>query len=163
MILFFVCLVIIPTFVLQRTIVDGESMENNLMDGDQVLVEKVSRYFSDYDRFDVVVFYPFEGRSDEYYVKRIIGLPGETIQIVGEDIYINGEILEEDYGEDPITYAGIAETPVRLGEDEYFVLGDNREISYDSRYEPVGVINKKQIDGKAFLCIWPFKSFGGIR
>lgn len=188
--------VAIPKYVLQRTLVDGSSMENNLMNNDNLLVEKISPHINNLDRFDVVVFYPnydeeksensyfydlkmtcmrlfkmdtsdLEATRDpyyqQYYVKRIIGLPGETIQIKGSDIYINDELLEEDYGKMAITNAGIAENPIKLGEDEYFVMGDNRKISLDSRYEEVGPVKKEQIAGKAVLRIWPFKKFGLIK
>lgn len=162
-VLIFVCIHIIPNYVIQRTIVEGTSMENTLFNGDQLYVEKISYHLNMLDRFDIVVFYPF-GREnkDEYYVKRIIGLPGETIQIKGSDIYIDDELLEEDYGKDPIEYAGRAAVPIKLGEDEYFVMGDNRTISKDSRYSIVGNVSKENIGGKAILRISPFSRFGLI-
>ncbi|BCJ94820.1 hypothetical protein acsn021_23890 [Anaerocolumna cellulosilytica] len=156
------CLYLIPTYVIQRTVVDGPSMENTLHNEEQLMVEKVSYHFDALGRFDIIVFYPYGRKMEEYYVKRIIGLPGETIQIIDSDIYINGEVLNENYGKDPITYAGIAAEPLTLGEDEYFVMGDNREVSFDSRYEEVGVVNKRNIGGKALLRIWPFAKFGLI-
>jgi signal peptidase I len=156
------CLYLIPTYVIQRTVVDGPSMENTLHNEEQLMVEKISYHFDALKRFDIVVFYPYGREMEEYYVKRIIGLPDETIQIIDSDIYINGEVLKEDYGKDPITYAGIAAEPLTLGDDEYFVMGDNREVSFDSRYEEVGVVNKKNIGGKALLRIWPFAKFGFI-
>jgi signal peptidase I len=158
----YACIYLIPTYVMQRTIVDGPSMENSLHNGEHLLVEKVSYHFDALDRFDVIVFYPYGREVGEYYVKRVIGLPGETVQIKGSDIYINGEILEEDYGKDPIDYAGWVDEPVTIGEDEYFVLGDNREVSLDSRYEEVGLITKDNIGGKAVLRIWPFNKFGFV-
>jgi signal peptidase I len=158
----YACLYLIPTYVMQRTIVDGPSMENSLHNGEHLMVEKVSYHFEQLDRFDVIVFYPYGRDIEEYYVKRIIGLPGETIQITDDDIYINGELLEEDYGKQPITDAGWAENPIVIGEDEYFVLGDNREVSYDSRAEEVGLVEKENIGGKAVLRIWPLKKFGFI-
>lgn len=154
------CIYIVPKYVIQRTIVSGTSMENTLQDADNLLVEKVSYHFTSPKRFDVVVFYPYGKDVNEYYVKRVIGLPGEVIQIVGEDIYINGEILEEDYGKDPITYSGIAQEPLLLGDDEYFLMGDNREVSLDSRYDTVGPVHKNFIAGKAIIRIWPLRSFG---
>ena len=160
---FLFCLVIIPNFIVQRTIVNGDSMNETLHNGDQLMVDKLTPHFKDFERFDVVVFYPFgKDQSDEYYIKRIIGLPGETVQITGDTIYINGEVLEEDYGKDPMTYAGIAAEPLTLGEDEYFLLGDHREISFDSRYEQVGVVSRKQIAGKAVVRIWPLKDLGSF-
>ncbi len=157
-----VCIFFVPRYVIQRTIVDGTSMENTLQHKDNLLVEKVSYLFTDPDRFDVVVFYPNGREAEEYYIKRVIGLPGETIQIIGEDIYIDGEILEENYGKDPISYAGIAEEPLTLGEDEYFLVGDNRTVSEDSRYANIGPVEKEKIAGKAFVRIYPFSKFGSF-
>lgn len=157
------CLFVIPKYVVQRTVVSGTSMLDTLKDGDNLMVEKVSYHLSDPKRFDVIVFYPY-GREDEsYYVKRIIGLPGETVQIIGDEIYIDGKLLEEDYGKDPMTYSGIAEEPVKLGDDEYFVLGDNRKISKDSRYEEVGPVDRDLIEGKVVFRIYPFHSIGTVK
>lgn len=166
-VLIIVCVYILPNYVLQRTIVDGSSMENSLFNGDNLYVEKLSYRFDALDRFDIIVFYPF-GRDSigdedaEYYVKRIIGMPGETIQIIGSDIYINGEILEEDYGKDPIDDPGRAAEPITLGEDEYFVMGDNRTISRDSRDYSVGNVSKENIGGRAFFRISPLNRIGTI-
>ncbi|WFR55022.1 signal peptidase I [Anaerocolumna sp. AGMB13025] len=159
----YTCLYLIPTYVIQRTIVDGPSMEDTLHNGDHLMVEKISYHLDQLKRFDIIVFYPHGRDNKEYYVKRIIGMPGETIQIKGKDIYINGEVLKEDYGKEPITFAGIAEEPLSLGKDEYFVMGDNREVSLDSRYEEVGVVPRKNIGGRAILRIWPLKKFGLIK
>lgn len=161
-ILLFVCVWIIPKYVIQHTIVDGPSMESTLFDHEHILVEKISYHFDQLDRFDIIAFYPYGKDKDDYYIKRIIGMPYETVQIKGSDIYINGEILNERYGKDPISYAGIASEPITLGEDEYFVLGDNRTVSADSRMEEIGVVKKKQIGGKAILRLWPLKQFGTI-
>lgn len=161
-IIFVIGLYIIPNFVLQRTIVKGDSMENTLHSKESLLVDKLSYNIGNPKRFDIVVFFPYGRDVDEYYVKRVIGLPGETIQIIGEDIYINGEVLEENYGKDPITYAGIAEEPITLADDEYFLMGDNREISYDSRYEDIGPVHRDLIEGKAFLRVWPLDKFGFV-
>ncbi len=159
LVLIFVCIYIVPTYIVQRTVVDGPSMENTLYDEESLIVEKVSYRFVDPDRFDIVVFYPY-GREDKenYYVKRIIGLPGEKVQIIGSDIYINDEKLEENFGKDPITDPGIASEPIVLGEDQFFVLGDNREVSEDSRmFGPVDSIN---LEGQVVLRIFPFDRFG---
>lgn len=161
--LFAVCAFVVPNYVIQRARVSGPSMENTLLDKDNVLIDKISYRFHEPERFDVVVFYPYEDVECDHFVKRIIGLPGETIQIKGDDIYINGDKLEEDYGKDPISYQGIATEPITLGEDEYFVLGDNREVSFDSRYEEIGPIHRSVIDGRAILRIWPLDKFGTFR
>lgn len=161
-ILIFACVYIIPNFILQRTIVEGVSMENTLSDGDHLYVEKITYRMNLLKRFDIIVFYPYGRDNEDYYVKRIIGLPGETIQIIDGNIYINGEILEENYGKEPILDPGRAVQPITLGEDEYFVLGDNRNISKDSRYPNVGNVKKKNIGGKAFFRVSPLKKFGSI-
>ena len=155
-----ICVAFVPKYVLQRTIVDGRSMMNTLNDGENLLVEKVSYRFSDPGRFDVIVFYPHGRDSADYYIKRIIGLPGETVQIKGKDIYIDEEKLEENFGKDPITEPGMAEDPIKLGEDEFFVLGDNRTVSEDSRYEEVGPVKRENIEGRAVLRIYPLSEFG---
>lgn len=161
-VLIFVCIYVLPNFVIQRTIVDGSSMADTLMDGEHLYVEKLSYRFDALDRFDIIVFYPYGRENDEYYVKRIIGLPGETIQIIGSDIYINGIVLEEDYGTERLENPGRAAEPITLGDDEYFVMGDNRNISKDSRTEDVGNVKKEDIGGRVIFRIKPFSRFGTV-
>lgn len=160
--LIFVCVYIIPNYVIQRTIVDGTSMEDTLHNGDQLYVEKLSYHFHTLKRFDIIVFYPYGRENKDYYVKRIIGLPGETVQIIGSDIYIDNKILEESYGKDAITDPGIAAEPIKLDADEYFVLGDNRSVSKDSRSEEVGTVSNKDIGGRVILRIKPLNQFGPV-
>lgn len=158
------CVTVVPRYVVQRTQVDGDSMKNTLHDEESLLVEKVTYRFKDPERFDIITFYPRGRDHKDYYVKRIIGLPGETIQITGDTIYINGEVLKEEYGREPMETAGIAEKPIKLGADEFFVLGDNRNESIDSRNgDDVGVVKRKNIDGHAVLRIYPFSEFGTIQ
>lgn len=153
---------VIITFVGQRTRVDGRSMMNTLHDGDNLIVEKLSYRFSDPKRFDIIVFPP--AGKKEYYIKRIIGLPGETVQIdENGNIYINGELLEENYGAETIQNPGRAANPITLGDDEYFVMGDNRNNSKDSRSEEVGNVKRSQIIGRAWLRIWPLNKFGLLK
>lgn len=147
-------------YVGQRTVVNGRSMETTLSDQDNLIVDKISYRFSDPERFDVIVF-PFQGKAKTYYIKRIIGLPGETVQIDEEgNIYINGEILEEHYCDDVIENPGLAYVPITLGEDEFFVLGDNRNNSSDSRDPSVGPIDRNIIIGKGWVRMYPFSKFG---
>lgn len=153
---------VIVNFVGVRTEVIGTSMTPTLADGDQLIVEKVSYYFSEPKRYDIIVF-PYPEEPKKHYIKRIIGLPGETVQIIDGYVYINGELLDEHYGNEVMNNAGIAGDPIVLGEDEYFVLGDNRNNSEDSRYAAVGNIKRSDIDGRAWVRIWPFDSFGILK
>ncbi len=163
--IFYILFVVIVTwlilhFVGQRTVVDGSSMNDTLYDGDNLIVEKLSYRFGDPKRFDIIVFRPYED-SNEFYIKRIIGLPGETVRIDTDGrIYIDGEVLEENYGKETIQSPGRAIDEIQLGEKEYFVLGDNRNNSTDSRYDRVGNVKRSSIIGKAWVRIWPFKDFG---
>ena len=121
--------------------------------------------FHDPERFDIIVF-PFQYQANTYYIKRIIGLPGETVQIMEDgSIYINGEKLEESYGREVIQpeTIGRAAEPIVLGEEEYFVMGDNRNNSSDSRTDIVGNIKREDIIGKAWLRIWPLSDFGVLK
>ena len=150
-------------FVGQRTQVQGESMEPTLHDGDNLIVDKITYRFNDPKRFDIIVF-PFRYKENTYYIKRIIGLPGETVQITNDGkIYINQEELKEGYGKEVILDPGNAYTPITLGEDEYFVLGDNRNNSSDSRSSSVGIIHRDDIIGRAWVRIWPFSKFGVLK
>ena len=153
---------LVITFVGQRTEVEGASMENTLHNGDNLIVDKLSYRFHDPERFDIIVF-PFQFQDNTYYIKRIIGLPGETVQIMDDgSIYINGEKLEENYGMEVIKpeTIGRAAEPIELGDDEYFVMGDNRNNSSDSRTDMVGNIKRENIIGKAWLRIWPVSDLG---
>ena len=149
---------LIVRYVGQRTEVIGNSMVPTLQDGDQLITDKITYRFREPERFDIIVF-PHEP-VNEFYIKRIIGMPGETVEI-SEDggIYINGELLEEEYGYGITQPQKMAE-PVVLGENEYFVLGDNREVSLDSRYKEVGNIPRSIIIGRAWLRLYPFSGFG---
>lgn len=149
-------------YVGQRTYVNGDSMNATLEDGDNLMVDKLSYRFKDPERYDIIVF-PYQYQEKTYYIKRIIGMPGETVQIIDGMIYVDGEMLAETYGTEVMKYAGVAGEPITLGEDEYFVLGDNRNNSSDSRDPSVGNIKEDQIVGKAFIRIWPFNKFGILK
>lgn len=153
---------LIVTFVGQRTEVSGSSMETTLSTGDQLIVDKISYRFRDPKRYDIVVF-PYRYEENTYYIKRIIGLPGETVQIVDGMVYINGSPLNEHYGNEVIEDPGSAAEPITLGDDEYFVLGDNRNNSQDSRASNVGLIHRDELLGRAWVRIWPLDQFGVIK
>lgn len=153
---------LVVTFVGQRTQVSGESMETTLSDGDHLIVDKITYRFRDPKRYDIVVF-PYRYEENTYYIKRIIGLPGETVQIVDGYVYINGVQLDEHYGNALIKDPGQAAQPITLGEDEYFVMGDNRNNSQDSRSANVGVVHRDELLGRAWIRIWPLDKFGVIK
>ena len=153
----FVITFLILHFVGQRTEVSGSSMEDTLSDGDNLIVEKISYRFTDPKRFDIIIFPYKYSEEPTYYIKRIIGLPGETIYIDPDgNIFIDGELLEENYGLATILNPGRAATPITLGEDEYFVMGDNRNGSEDSRFNDVANIKREDIVGRAWVRIYPF-------
>ena len=154
---------LIVAYVGQRTKVIGSSMEPMLEDGDNLIVDKISYRFEEPRRFDIIVF-PFRYEEKTYYIKRIIGLPGETVYIDESGaVYINGEVLKESYGKETIIDPGRAFEPVVLGEDEYFVMGDNRNNSSDSRDPVVGNIHRDEFIGKAWMRIWPLDKLGMIK
>ena len=170
-----VVVLVINNVVLINAKIPSESMENTIMTGDRifgfrlaygfnmnVFGNEISKKWKDPERFDIIVF-PFQYQANTYYIKRIIGLPGETVQIMDDgSIYINGEKLEENYGMEVIKpeTIGRAAEPIELGDDEYFVMGDNRNNSSDSRTDMVGNIKRENIIGKAWLRIWPVSDFG---
>lgn len=154
---------LIVKYIGQRTTVSGSSMEPMIHNGDSIIVDKISYRLGEPERFDIIVF-PFEYQKNTYYIKRIIGLPGETVRIDEDgNIYINGEILVEHYGAEVIRDPGLAYTDIVLGPDEYFVLGDNRNNSSDSRSPAVGLVQRERIIGRAWLRIYPFSGFGFIK
>lgn len=134
-----------------RTSVIGGSMEPTLSNGQEILIDRFSYFFVSPGRGDVVVFLPNGNENSHYYVKRVIGLPGDTISIQDGYVMINGMIYDEDGKYDKMEDGGIAETEIILGEDEYFVLGDNRNNSEDSRSSNVGIVMRNYMIGKAWF------------
>lgn len=134
-------------FIGIRTSVIGSSMEPALYNGEEVLLNKIIYQFSAPARGDVIAFHPNGDENTHLYVKRIVGLPGESIQIKQGSVYIDGEMHVMDTPtEDP----GIAEEVIKLGDDEYFVMGDNRENSEDSRSANIGNVSREMIEGKVW-------------
>ena len=114
-------------------------------------------------RGDIIVFKPKGNENDHYYIKRIVGLPGETVEIIENRVYINGERLDEDYETTNIDDVGVVDGKLKLAGDEYFVLGDNRENSEDSRSADVGNVKREYIYGKAWFVISPREHFGFVK
>lgn len=157
------------TFIAQKTVVHQTSMYPTLENADHLIVDKITYRFTDPKRFDIVIFpYKYAEKKNTYYIKRVIGLPGETVRIAEDgSIYINDKLLEENYGAETINYndtlwsRGKGEG-ITLGDNEYFVMGDNRNNSVDSRFDIIGNVTRKEIIGRAVFRIFPFKSFGPI-
>lgn len=142
---------LITDYALEKTNMVGDSMQNTLASENIILIEKLSYRIKPPKRFDVIVFKK-DGKEHSYYsIKRVIGLPGETVRIKEGHVYINGELLEEQSVVEDIFLEGLAEEDIILDEDEYFVLGDNRNNSEDSRFANVGNVVQEEIIGRAWL------------
>ena len=150
--------------IVNSTVPTG-SMETTIMSHSRMLGFRVAYWFSEPKRGDVIVF-RFPDDPSELFVKRIIGLPGETVEIIDGKTYINGNLLEEDYINDDyrlmdLTYEDYG--PYEVPENSYFMMGDNRGNSRDSRVWNNTFVKRDAIIGKAWLCYWPFSEFGEIR
>lgn len=147
---------LIIAYGVERTVVLGDSMNLTLKDREKVIINKMVYRYSDPERFDVVVFRQ-SGKEHSYYnIKRIIGLPGETVQIIDGIVFIDGTPLKEKIEVEPMVNGGLADEEILLEENEYFVLGDNRNNSEDSRFANIGAILRTDIIGKAWIRIKPF-------
>lgn len=146
----------ITTNVFVKTAVAGVSMEPTLMEGQVVIVNKIEYYLKSPKRSDVIVYKQSNREHSYYEIKRVIGLPGETVKIKNGMIYINDEVLKEKIKTETIENAGLAEEGIKLDDNEYFVLGDNRNDSEDSRFASVGNVLKNEILGKAVATEKPF-------
>ena len=154
--------IVIVQFV-KPTIVKQSSMEPNFHDKDYLFVSKQAYRFNEPQRGDVVVFdssLTDEDGNDKLLIKRIIGLPGEELDIIDEKVYINGVMLDETYTMDGTTYGEIKDLVIPEG--EYFCMGDNRDVSIDSRDPAVGCVDESQLVGKVFFRLFPFSGFSGV-
>lgn len=148
----------------------GQSMEPTMAPDETVILNRVSYHFTDPERFDIIAFTEDDNTlmtdeeldSESVSIKRIVGLPGESVYIADGHIYINGLKLQENLSFGGVSLAGIASEPIVLEENEYFVLGDNRAASEDSRFEKIGNIKRTEIIGKVWFRTRPIKQFGRI-
>ncbi len=145
----------IRTFVVQAFKIPSESMLHTLLVGDHLLVNKMAYYFGEPERGDIIVFqYPKDDSRD--FVKRVVGLPGETLEVKGNNVFINGKPLNEPYAIYQGASSGYHFGPVKIAEGNLFMMGDNRDNSQDSRVW--GTLDMKKIHGKAFIIHWSWKN-----
>ena len=145
-----------------RTSVVGQSMMPVLTNKQEILINRFIYLLTDPKPNDIIVFLPNGNEKSHYYVKRVVGTPGDTVQIKEGMVYVNGEPFEEAVEMPAILDAELAAEEITLGEDEYFVLGDNRNNSEDSRYANIGNIKKEYMIGKAWFIVSPYENFGFI-
>ena len=146
-----------------RISVVGPSMSPTLENGERILVNRIGYKLFDPKRNDLVVFLPNGNEKAHYYIKRVIALPGDRVQIKDGIVYINGEPFEEKAEVSAIENPLLAEDEIVIGKDEYFVLGDNRNNSEDSRYASIGNGKKEHIVGQAWLIVYPWNKFGLLK
>lgn len=165
-------ILIFVNFIASPVTVSGRSMVPTLKDKEFGFTSIISLTVSDPERFDVVVVnaYDEETQQSEHWVKRVIGMPGDTIEGKNGEIYLNGKVLDEssyisdEYRQKMIDKFGYFNSDfdkVKLGDDEYFLMGDNRPYSKDSRYKDVGPFTRSQFYGKGVFVLWPFSEIGG--
>lgn len=147
---------LIIEYAVEKTTMMGISMNTTLNDGEKIIINKLTYFKDEPERFDVIVFSQSKSGHGYYNIKRVIGLPGETVEIINGVVYINGEKLREVIEVEAMRVAGLAEEAIVLGENEFFVLGDNRNYSEDSRFANIGIVVKEDIIGKAWLRLEPF-------
>lgn len=152
---------VLVTYVGERTKVSGHSMEPHLHDRDQVLLDKLTYRLRDPKRYEIIVFPGPEG-GNQFFVKRVIALPGETVKITKGKVYVNQKEVK-DYSKDHTTDPCELKKELHLSSDEYFVLGDNRDNSNDSRYKEVGPIKRSEIIGRVVFRFYPFDTAGVIK
>ena len=150
-IIIIVVVLLIKHYVITPIKVNGNSMNNTLKNKDIMILDKISYRFQEIERFDIVVI----KKGNDYLIKREIGMPGETVEYKNNKLYINGKNIDEKFIHEKTNDFIMEE---KIPDDCYFVVGDNRPVSNDSRY--IGVINKKDILGKTSLVIFPFSRFG---
>lgn len=157
---------VLISFTCTKTTISGNSMNNpnksSLENGDVLLINKMKYSFSQPSRYDVIAFERPNITSSKTYIKRVIALPGETIQIKDGKVYINDAVLNNDVSTDNIMTGGLASSPLTLGENEYFVLGDNRNNSEDSRFANIGTVKREDIVGAPWLIVSPISHFKPI-
>lgn len=154
---------VVAIFFFQTITMQEAAMEPSVAVGDKFFMNRMIYKIGSPKRGDIIAFKTSSSEDAVLHVRRVIGLPGESIRIEDGNILINGEIYAEDQDFPAMLSAGLAADSIKLGSNEYFVLGDNRNNSEDSRYADIGVVQKKYIAGKLWFQISPFESFGFLK
>ena len=154
---------VVSIFFFQSIVMQESSMEPTIETGERFFVNRLVYKFTSPNRGDIIAFTKDGSDDAPVHIKRVIGLPGETIEIRDGVVYINGEEYEEEGDLPKITNPGLAENGVTLENDEYFVLGDNRNNSEDSRFAEVQNVNEKYIEGKVWFCVYPADKIGFVK
>ena len=155
--------VVLVLFIGFRIKVVGASMSPTLESGEEILVNRFRYKIFSPKQNDLIVFLPNGNEKSHYYIKRVIACPGDKVQIKDGVVYVNGKKFDEKVAVANIENPLLAENEITVGEDEYFVLGDNRNNSEDSRYASIGNVKKEYIVGKAWFVVSPWGKFGFIK
>lgn len=163
MVVFAVAIFTLFELAMPRSIVDGRSMEPNFVNGQRLVISRVHYWLGDPERGDIIVFNSPKPRSENEsaLVKRLIGLPGDTIEFIDQQLYINGQLVNEPYISEPCSKYRCEDEVWHLGSDEYFMMGDNRNVSNDSR--AFGPVPQENVVGEVLLRYWPLEQIGIVQ
>jgi len=148
-------------FLFRVAHVSGASMSPTLVDGDRVILNRAAVVFGEPRAGDIIAF-PYPANPSEHHIKRVIGVPGDIVDFTGDRFIVNGNPLDDDFSHEWVRSGGNVAFPLIVEEGHFFVLGDNRNASKDSRYSTVGTIAGGDIVGRVLVRIWPFDSFGQV-
>ena len=153
---------VLRAFIFRTAKVDGNSMVPTLEHGDMIILNRIVYYISTPKAGDIVAF-PYAENPSEHFIKRVIGVPGDTVDLIDGFFYVNGVRLDDEFSDEQTPASGNAQFPITVEENHYFVLGDNRNSSQDSRFSSVGCIPRNEIVGRASVRYWPLGRVGSVR
>ncbi len=155
---------VIRTYIFSPVIVEGDSMNPTLIEGDRLFINKIGKYVGEIDRLDVVVF---KSKNSKHYIKRVVGMPGDNIQFIDNRLYIDNQLVSENYVIEDEQQRDLTLNTLygyeKIPDDYYFVLGDNRPNSMDSRQRSIGLVHESQILGSSNLIVWPLNRIQNVR
>ena len=159
-----VLIFVIRTYIFSPVIVEGDSMNPTLVEGDRLFINKIGMYIGEIDRLDVVVF---KGKKDNHYIKRVVGMPGDRIHFKDNHLYINDQLVSENYVIEDGNQRDMSLNSLygyeKIPGNYYFVLGDNRPNSLDSRQRSIGLVHESQILGSSNLIVWPLNRMQSVK